>query len=282
MSIVGTRSEHEDLVEELLARVETYNPGVDKELIRKAFEYAELHHRGQVRRSGEEFIRHPWGVARICAELHLDEQTLAAALLHDVVEDTGADPEEIARRVRDRHRRARRGRHQAHPDPVLEPRAGGGRELPQDDRGDGQGRSGHPDQARRPAPQHADDRVSRPAEAGAEGEGDTRGLRAARPPARDPRGQVGARGPVVPDPASAQVLGDQGDGRRPPRRPRGAGRPGEHDSLARARQGRHPVGHLGPREALLFDLRQDGQEGPRVQRDLRPHRDEGDRRALGR
>ncbi len=95
MSVVDTRSEREDLVEELLACVETYNPGVDKELIRHAFEYAELHHRGQVRRSGEEFIRHPWGVARICAELHLDEQTLAAALLHDVVEDTGADPEEV-------------------------------------------------------------------------------------------------------------------------------------------------------------------------------------------
>ena len=95
MSVVDTRPGHENLVGELLARVEKYNPGVDKELITRAFDYAEEHHRGQVRRSGEEFIRHPWGVAQICAELHLDEQTIAAALLHDVVEDTGADLDDI-------------------------------------------------------------------------------------------------------------------------------------------------------------------------------------------
>ena len=95
MSVVDTRSGHENLVGELLARVEKYNPGVDKELITRAFDYAEEHHRGQVRRSGEAFIRHPWGVAQICAELHLDEQTIAAALLHDVVEDTGAELDDI-------------------------------------------------------------------------------------------------------------------------------------------------------------------------------------------
>jgi GTP pyrophosphokinase len=88
MTVVSTGREHESLVEELLASVETYNPGVDRDLIRHAFEYAEERHRGQVRRSGEGFIHHPLGVARICAELHLDEQTIAAALLHDVVEDT--------------------------------------------------------------------------------------------------------------------------------------------------------------------------------------------------
>ena len=48
-----------------------------------------------MRRSGEEFIHHPWGVARICAELHLDEQTIAAALLHDVVEDTETELDEV-------------------------------------------------------------------------------------------------------------------------------------------------------------------------------------------
>jgi len=95
MSVADTRSGHENLVGELLARVEQYNPGVDKELITRAFDFAEEHHRGQVRRSGEQFIRHPWGVAQICAELHLDEQTIAAALLHDVVEDTGAELDDI-------------------------------------------------------------------------------------------------------------------------------------------------------------------------------------------
>src|SRR6188768_1074265 len=90
MAVVGTQPHHESLVEELLTSVESYNPGVDHDLIRRAFELAETRHRGQVRRSGEEFIHHPWGVACICAELHLDEQTIAAALLHDVVEDTDA------------------------------------------------------------------------------------------------------------------------------------------------------------------------------------------------
>jgi GTP pyrophosphokinase len=95
MAVVGTQSHHENLVEELLTSVESYNPGVDHDLIRRAFETAETRHRGQVRRSGEEFIHHPWGVACICAELHLDEQTIAAALLHDVVEDTDAELDEL-------------------------------------------------------------------------------------------------------------------------------------------------------------------------------------------
>src|ERR687891_1187769 len=95
MSVLDAKRHREDLVEELIAEVEAYNPDVDKELLRRAFEFAERAHAGQTRRSGEEFIHHPLGVARICAELHLDEQTIAAALLHDVVEDTGADLEEI-------------------------------------------------------------------------------------------------------------------------------------------------------------------------------------------
>src|SRR6188474_3304698 len=95
MTVLDERRHREDLVEELIAEVEAYSPDVDKELLRRAFEYAERAHAGQTRRSGEEFIHHPLGVARICAELHLDEQTIAAALLHDVVEDTGADLEEI-------------------------------------------------------------------------------------------------------------------------------------------------------------------------------------------
>ena len=95
MTVLDERRHREDLVEELIAEVEAYNPDVDKELLRRAFEFAERAHSGQTRRSGEEFIHHPLGVARICAELHLDEQTIAAALLHDVIEDTEADVEEL-------------------------------------------------------------------------------------------------------------------------------------------------------------------------------------------
>jgi len=95
MAVVDAERHHENLISELIARVEGYNPGVDRELIRHAFDFAELHHRGQSRRSGEEFINHPWAVAQICADLHLDEQTIAAALLHDVVEDTDVELDEL-------------------------------------------------------------------------------------------------------------------------------------------------------------------------------------------
>ena len=95
MTVLDADRHHGSLVEELIATVEFYNPGVDKELIRHAFDYAQAHHEGQLRQSGEEFIRHPWGVAQICARLHLDEQTIAAALLHDVVEDTATPLDEV-------------------------------------------------------------------------------------------------------------------------------------------------------------------------------------------
>ncbi len=95
MSVLDAKRHHEDLVEELIAEVEAYNPDVDKDLLRRAFEFAERAHAGQTRRSGEEFIHHPLGVARVCAELHLAEQTIAAAFPHAVVEDTGADVDEL-------------------------------------------------------------------------------------------------------------------------------------------------------------------------------------------
>jgi GTP diphosphokinase / guanosine-3',5'-bis(diphosphate) 3'-diphosphatase len=87
MAVLET-SEHQGLIEELLGAVAGYKPEVDREFLTKAFAYAAKAHEGQQRRSGEAYIRHPWAVAKICAELRLDEETIAAALLHDVVEDT--------------------------------------------------------------------------------------------------------------------------------------------------------------------------------------------------
>jgi GTP diphosphokinase / guanosine-3',5'-bis(diphosphate) 3'-diphosphatase len=86
---------HQDLVDELVGEVEAYKPDVDRELLTRAFDYAATAHAGQVRQSGQEFIYHPWGVAKILAGLQLDEPTLAAALMHDVVEDTGVDIDEL-------------------------------------------------------------------------------------------------------------------------------------------------------------------------------------------
>ena len=95
MTVLDAPQRHEHLVEELLAEIEVYNPKVDRDLIRRAFEFAATAHDGQQRRSGEDFINHPFGVAKVCAELRLDEQTVAAALLHDVVEDTGVSVAEL-------------------------------------------------------------------------------------------------------------------------------------------------------------------------------------------
>jgi GTP diphosphokinase / guanosine-3',5'-bis(diphosphate) 3'-diphosphatase len=86
---------HHQLFEELLAEVAEYNPDVDRELLERAFVFASERHEGQQRRSGEDFILHPLGVARILAELGRDDATLAAALAHDVVEDTDATIEEV-------------------------------------------------------------------------------------------------------------------------------------------------------------------------------------------
>ena len=86
---------HQDLVSELISDVEAYKPDADRELVARAFDFAARAHSGQVRRSGQEFIYHPWGAAKILAQLQLDEATLAAALLHDTVEDTDVSLDEV-------------------------------------------------------------------------------------------------------------------------------------------------------------------------------------------
>jgi len=95
MTVLETGEKHQELLDELLSDVEAYNPDVDRELLSRAFRFAAAAHEGQQRRSGEAFIRHPWGAAKILAELRQDEQTIAAALLHDVVEDTDTEIDEV-------------------------------------------------------------------------------------------------------------------------------------------------------------------------------------------
>jgi GTP pyrophosphokinase len=71
---------------------------IDRERVQEAFVFACEHHAAQRRKSGEDFIVHPVGVARICASMRLDTETLCAALLHDTVEDTSASIEEVRER----------------------------------------------------------------------------------------------------------------------------------------------------------------------------------------
>jgi GTP pyrophosphokinase len=87
------------LLGDLLAIVEEHSEAtampVDRERVLEAFLFACRHHADQRRKSGEEFIVHPVGVAKICAGLRLDTETLCAALLHDTVEDTSAELTEV-------------------------------------------------------------------------------------------------------------------------------------------------------------------------------------------
>jgi GTP pyrophosphokinase len=93
--LTAAAERHHELFDELVAEVAEYNPDVDRELLERAFVLASERHEGQQRRSGEDFILHPLGVAKILAELGRDDTTLAAALIHDVVEDTEATLEEV-------------------------------------------------------------------------------------------------------------------------------------------------------------------------------------------
>src|SRR3954449_10404822 len=68
---------------------------IEKSAVEQAFVFACEHHADQRRKSGEDFITHPVGVAKICAGMRLDTETLCAALLHDTVEDTYASIEEV-------------------------------------------------------------------------------------------------------------------------------------------------------------------------------------------
>jgi GTP pyrophosphokinase len=71
---------------------------IDRGRVEEAFVFACEHHADQLRKTGEDFIVHPIGVARICAGMRLDTETLCAALLHDTVEDTSASIEEVRER----------------------------------------------------------------------------------------------------------------------------------------------------------------------------------------
>ena len=88
-----------ELLADLFAIVEEHADevaeSIDRERVVRAFVFACEHHADQRRQSGEDFIVHPVGVAKICAGMRLDTETLCAALLHDTVEDTSASLDEV-------------------------------------------------------------------------------------------------------------------------------------------------------------------------------------------
>ena len=82
--------------EEILEKVEAYNPGSDQDLLRRAYVFSAREHKGQVRRSGEPYLVHPLNVAAILADLKADDISIVVGLLHDVLEDTLTTREAIA------------------------------------------------------------------------------------------------------------------------------------------------------------------------------------------
>ncbi len=85
----------EELYDDLIKTIRSYHPSEDTSLIKKAYDVADKQHAGQKRRSGEPYIIHPLCVGIILADLEMDKETIAAALLHDVVEDTGMELSEV-------------------------------------------------------------------------------------------------------------------------------------------------------------------------------------------
>ena len=85
-------------INQLIAKLETYLPPDQVELVQEAYDFAFQAHDGQRRRSGEPYITHPVAVADLLADLKLDAQTMMAAILHDVMEDTPNTKDEITTR----------------------------------------------------------------------------------------------------------------------------------------------------------------------------------------
>jgi len=83
-------------IEALSHRLSSYLEHSQINLVKRAYFYAEQAHDGQKRRSGEDYISHPLAVANILASMHMDHQSLVAAMLHDVIEDTGISKKAIS------------------------------------------------------------------------------------------------------------------------------------------------------------------------------------------
>ncbi len=95
------QKKEEVTIEKIIEKMKENNPKSDANLIRKAYEFADKNHKEQNRVSGEKYINHPLQVAYILADLELDDSTICAALLHDVVEDTPITHEDIVREFGD-------------------------------------------------------------------------------------------------------------------------------------------------------------------------------------
>ena len=280
MTVLESAERHQELVDELIETVAAYNTDVDRELLDASLPVRRHRARGpaaplRARTSSTT----PGARPRSCAELQLDEQTIAAALLHDVVEDTDTDIEEVRDEFGDEIAQLVEGvtkltriqfqsREQAEAENYrkmivamaqdvrvilikLADRLHNMRTI------EYLGKQKQVQKAKETLEVYAPlaHRL---------------GIHTLKWELEDLAFET--LHPRKYEEIKAMVAERRADREEHVREAR-------DDPAARAREGRHPRRHLGPREALLFDLRQDGQEGPRVQRDLRPDGHARDRRA---
>lgn len=97
-TVSPVRPYHNPLISrgDLVSQVARYQPDVDRDRLKRAFDYAKFYHEGQARASGHPFYSHPLSVAKMLTKLHLDDVTIIAGLLHDAVEDTQATYHDIS------------------------------------------------------------------------------------------------------------------------------------------------------------------------------------------
>jgi RelA/SpoT family (p)ppGpp synthetase len=93
--IPGTSSRLDRGLKRLIESLEAYMPAEQVEQVMRAYEFSATAHSGQTRLSGDPFISHPLAVAQILADMHMDSQAIAAAILHDVIEDTETPVSEL-------------------------------------------------------------------------------------------------------------------------------------------------------------------------------------------
>ena len=82
-------------INDILDKITGYHPDADLDIVERAYVYSARVHAGQVRLSGEPYLMHPLEVANILADMRLDVVSVAAGILHDVLEDTRAEPEDL-------------------------------------------------------------------------------------------------------------------------------------------------------------------------------------------
>ncbi|MBN2800588.1 MAG: bifunctional (p)ppGpp synthetase/guanosine-3',5'-bis(diphosphate) 3'-pyrophosphohydrolase [Deltaproteobacteria bacterium] len=86
-------------IAQILETIKSYSPDADTDLVMNAYAYAARAHRGQTRKSGEDYFIHPLAVAQILADMHMDVDTVATGLLHDALEDSPLTKAELAEKV---------------------------------------------------------------------------------------------------------------------------------------------------------------------------------------